>query len=84
MDGRAYTSGLLTTERSFAQEYGLTFEILHDSTGAIRTIYRTTGVPESIVIARDGTIRKKVIGAEDWNSPANQRLLTAMLAEPRS
>ena len=67
----------------FLKEYGLTFEVLHDSTGAIQTLYRTTGVPETFVIARDGTIRKKWIGPEDWNSPANRRLLTGLLAEAR-
>lgn len=69
--------------QQFLRDYKLTFEVLHDSTGAIKTIYRTTGVPESFVIARDGTIRKKWIGAEDWNSVGNRRLLTALLGEPR-
>lgn len=68
---------------SFAKELGLTFEILHDSTMAIRTLYRTTGVPETFLIARDGTIRRKWIGPEDWNSPGNQRLITSLLADAR-
>lgn len=69
--------------KDFIREYGLTFEVLHDSTSAIKTIYRSTGVPESFVIARDGTIRKWFIGAEDWNSVGNRRLLSGLLAEPR-
>lgn len=67
----------------FAKEFGLTFEILHDSTSTIQKFYRTTGYPESFVIARDGVIRRKWIGAEDWNSPSNQRLIASLLAEPR-
>lgn len=65
--------------RAFAQEYGLTFEILHDPTKRIRRIYQTTGVPETFVIGRDGVIRKKVIAADDWNSPANHALLRRLL-----
>ncbi len=72
------------TIRDFAKEYGLSFEIVHDSTGAIQTIYRTTGVPETMVIGRDGVIRRKWIGATDWNSAENRRLLEQLLSEPRS
>ena len=43
--------------------------------------YQTTGVPETFVIARDGVIRKKVIGASDWNSEGNRSLIAQLLAE---
>ncbi len=76
-------AGKQQTIRDFAKEFGLTFEILHDSTGLIQGIYRTTGVPETFVIARDGSIRKKWIGPEDWNSAGNKLLLEQLLAEPR-
>lgn len=68
--------------RAFAEELGLTFEILHDGTGRIASRYQTTGVPETFVIGRDGTIRKKVIAATDWSSPDNQALIAQLLAEP--
>jgi peroxiredoxin len=67
--------------RDFVAEYGLTFDVLHDSTGGIQTVYRTTGVPETFVLSRDGTIRKKWIGPEDWNSPSNKRLIERLLTE---
>jgi cytochrome c biogenesis protein CcmG, thiol:disulfide interchange protein DsbE len=69
--------------QDFAKEFKLTFEMLHDPAGTIQSIYRTTGVPETFVIGRDGVIRKKWIGAEDWNSDGNQRLLASLLAEPK-
>jgi cytochrome c biogenesis protein CcmG/thiol:disulfide interchange protein DsbE len=69
--------------KDFAAEFKLSFEMLHDASGAIQGIYRTTGVPETFVIGRDGVIRKKWIGAEDWNSEGNQRLLQSLLAEPK-
>lgn len=65
--------------RAFAREYGLTFEILHDPDGQIQRAYQTTGVPETFVIGRDGTIRKKVIGAANWHSDANRALVRSLL-----
>jgi cytochrome c biogenesis protein CcmG/thiol:disulfide interchange protein DsbE len=66
--------------REFARELGLTFEILHDSSQAISRAYQVTGYPQSFVIGRDGTIRRKWIGAENWNSPSNRALVAALLA----
>ncbi len=68
-----------TVVRRFAQELGLTFEILHDRPGMIREIYQTTGVPESFVIDRDGAIVKKVIGPAEWDSPVNETLLRRLI-----
>lgn len=68
--------------REFVKEFGLTFQILYDPSGKIVNDYQTTGVPETFVIARDGVIRKKVIGASDWNSATNRALIAQLLAEP--
>jgi peroxiredoxin len=65
--------------REFARELGLTFEIVHDSAQHIVRDYRVNGYPQSFVIGRDGTIRRKWIGAEDWNSPSNRALVRALL-----
>jgi peroxiredoxin len=74
--------GMQEKIRDFVKEYGLSFEILHDAAGVMQGIYRTTGIPETFVIGRDGVIRKKWVGADDWNSPGNKRLLEQLLAEP--
>ena len=87
--------GTDSTIQSFVRKYRLTFEILHDTTAAltrdsahlpteVERAYQTTGVPETFVIARDGVIRKKVIGADDWGSPGNQALIAQLLREPAS
>ena len=65
--------------RRFAQELGLSFEILHDRPGAIQEAYQTTGVPESFVIDRDGRIVKKVIGPAEWDSPVNETLIRRLI-----
>jgi cytochrome c biogenesis protein CcmG/thiol:disulfide interchange protein DsbE len=65
--------------RDFVKEYKLSFEILHDPTRKTTANYQITGFPETFVIARDGTIRKKVIGAADWSSEANRALIRELL-----
>lgn len=54
----------------WVQQRNLTFDILHDQAGRIERIYQTTGVPESYIINRDGIIVKRVIGAFEWDHPA--------------
>jgi cytochrome c biogenesis protein CcmG, thiol:disulfide interchange protein DsbE len=67
--------------RGFAEGMELSFDIWHDPPGAIQRTYRTTGVPESFVIDRRGTIVKKVIGPTEWDSAANVELIRRLLEE---
>jgi cytochrome c biogenesis protein CcmG/thiol:disulfide interchange protein DsbE len=59
----------------------LTFPVLLDQHGKIEETYQTTGVPESFVIDRQGTMVKKVIGATEWDAPAQKALIRRLLAE---
>lgn len=65
--------------RAFAQRLGVEFDLWRDPPGDIQRAYRTTGVPESFVIDRDGIIIKKVIGATDWDSETNVELMRRLL-----
>jgi hypothetical protein len=38
-------------------------------------------VPATFVVGKDGVIRKKIIGATDWDSPANVALIERLLGE---
>jgi peroxiredoxin len=70
--------------RDFLKQYGVTFENLHDpkgQSGEVSELYQTTGYPETVIIGRDGIIRKKLIGASNWNSPENRGLVERLLAE---
>lgn len=70
--------------RSFVKEYGLTFEVLHDpegQEGRVSRDYETNGYPETIIIGRDGIIRRKMLGAHNWNSEENRALIDRLLAE---
>ncbi len=67
--------------RDFVKQYGLTFQILHDPKGAVSETYEVTGYPETFVYGRDGIIRRKVVGAINWSSPADTALVARLLAE---
>jgi cytochrome c biogenesis protein CcmG/thiol:disulfide interchange protein DsbE len=70
--------------RKFGQELELSFDLLQDRTTRVQQLYQTTGVPESFLLDRQGVIVKRVIGAQDWNSPANRALVERLLDEPGS
>ncbi len=64
---------------AFAESMGLTFPILHDPSGEIQEVYRTTGVPETFLIGKDGTIYKKIAGGTIWDSPRYHELVERLL-----
>jgi cytochrome c biogenesis protein CcmG/thiol:disulfide interchange protein DsbE len=68
--------------RAFRDEFGLTFEILHDHSGTMQQKYQMQGIPETFIIGRDGRIRKMVIGATDWNTGPVHALMARMLGTP--
>jgi cytochrome c biogenesis protein CcmG, thiol:disulfide interchange protein DsbE len=65
--------------RKFANHYGITFDVLHDTTHKIEEAYQTTGYPETFIIGPEGDIRRKVIGADDWTSQGNRALVAQLL-----
>ena len=52
--------------RAFMKQHSLNFTALSDPQNTIRSLYQTTGIPESFIIDRNGTIVGKVIGPRDW------------------
>ena len=67
----------------FADSLGLTFPMLHDPSGGIERLYRTTGVPETFLIGRDGILYKKVAGGTEWDAPQHKELIQRLLAAPK-
>jgi peroxiredoxin len=68
------------TVGAWVQERDLSFTVLHDPSGRIQQVYQTTGVPESFVVDREGVIVKKIIGATEWDHPAQKALFRRLLA----
>ncbi len=69
--------------RAFGRELGLTFDLLHDPTGLVQQAYGVVGVPQSIIVGRDGRIAHISLGAERWDSPANVALVDSLLGPVR-
>ncbi len=67
----------------FVEEYGLTFDVWLDPSGRIQRAYRTTGVPESFIIDRDGRILRRIPGPTEWDDPAYIALFERLLAQER-
>jgi peroxiredoxin len=53
----------------FMKKYNLSFPALMDQDGTIKTLFQTTGVPESFIINQEGIFIEKVIGPKDWATP---------------
>jgi peroxiredoxin len=68
------------TVGAWVQERDLSFTVLHDPSGRIQQVYQTTGVQESFVVDREGVIVKKIIGATEWDHPAQKALFRRLLA----
>jgi cytochrome c biogenesis protein CcmG/thiol:disulfide interchange protein DsbE len=64
---------------AFASNLHVSFDILQDRGGKIEELYETTGVPESFLLDRRGVLIKRVIGAHDWDSDVNRKLIQRLL-----
>ena len=53
----------------FLKDYSVNMVTVRDAAKKASSLYGTFGWPESYVIDRNGVIRRKFIGAVDWNSP---------------
>ncbi len=63
----------------FMKKHKLTFPALIDSSGTIRTTYRTTGIPESFIIDKNGILIEKIVGPRDWARPAISSFLINLI-----
>jgi peroxiredoxin len=64
------------------KKHKLTFPALIDPEGTIRISYKTTGVPESFIIDKDGILVKKIIGPLDWANPEILRVFYDLIQKP--
>jgi peroxiredoxin len=67
--------------RAFADRFGLTFTVLHDPSGRIQSRYQVNGLPTTFLIDRDGRVRRKVMGAAEWDESRFADQIRAMLEE---
>ena len=63
----------------FMQKNRFALPILLNPDQSVSRSYGTFKFPETYLVDRDGVVRKKIIGAVDWMSPAAQQVIQAML-----
>lgn len=54
---------------AFLRQYGINFMTVLDSPKDSYNLYGATGYPETTIIDRNGTIRRKFVGTQNWTSP---------------
>ena len=63
----------------FMKELNLTMKVLLDKDSKIFQRYKTTGVPETFIIDKNGIIAEKIVGPRDWTRPENLQLIEIVL-----
>jgi cytochrome c biogenesis protein CcmG, thiol:disulfide interchange protein DsbE len=54
---------------AFLRQFGINFLTVLDSPKDSYNLYGATGYPETTIIDRNGTVRRKFVGPENWTSP---------------
>jgi len=67
--------------RPFMKKHKLSFPALIDSAGTLKNLYRTTGVPESFIISKQGGILEEIIGPRDWAAPGALKYFRSLIQE---
>ena len=65
--------------KKFMDDFGVSFDVLHDPAGTIQQLYQSTGVPESFLLDREGRIVRIVYADHPWASVNNQRIIADLL-----
>ena len=76
VDGDAY--------HRFLKDHGVTFLTVRDADQKSNSLYGTTIFPETYIIDRQGVVRRKFIGAVDWNSMEVTEFLTKLSQNQKS
>lgn len=53
------------TVKQFVSDNGYTFPVAYDTEGTISAKYPTSGIPYTLVIGKDGKVKKLFLGADD-------------------
>jgi len=64
---------------NFLESYKITFPTYRDPSGQIAVDYGTSMFPETYIIDRHGRFDRKIIGKQDWTSPAMMAYFDSLL-----
>jgi thiol-disulfide isomerase/thioredoxin len=66
--------------QAFQDRYQLSFPIVLDLDKAVSATYQTMGVPESLLIDRDGQVVERYVGPREWDAPEYVGRIRALIA----
>ena len=66
----------------FVKRYSLTFPIAMDRDKSVSAAYQTTGVPESLLVDREGRIVERYVGPREWDAPEYMKRIEALFDTP--
>lgn len=76
-------SVVAATVAQFMEELKLTFPALLDPEMEVARRYRVFGIPVTFLIDREGIIRAREQGLQDWTTPESRKKLEGLLGQPR-
>ncbi len=62
----------------FLKQQGINFLTVRDPEQKVAGLYGTAGWPETYIIDRQGVLRRKFVGAVDWNAPEIVQFLSRL------
>lgn len=65
----------------YLKSKGFSIPVYTDPDEKSAASFGVTGVPETYIIDKKGNVRKRVIGAADWNSAEEKNLISTLLNE---
>jgi peroxiredoxin len=68
-----------TAYQKFIQDNRVNFPTYRDPTKKIKESYGTVMIPEAYLIDRQGRIARKIVGAQDWQSPEIMSSINVLL-----
>lgn len=70
-----------TRARAFLAKHGYTFPMYVNPDDSAARIFGITGIPESFIVDKQGSLRAKVIGPADWDSPRMIEMFRTLMNE---
>jgi len=64
---------------AFQDRYQLSFPIVLDLDQSVYQSYQTMGVPESLLLDRDGLIIERYVGPREWDTPEHVERIRALI-----
>ncbi|MEW6713788.1 MAG: TlpA disulfide reductase family protein [Nitrospirota bacterium] len=64
---------------SYYQKYNVMNPTLIDPENAMAKLYGITGVPETFILDKEGILRERLIGPQEWSSPEKLALIEKWL-----